>query len=180
ELEMLRSEILNILEMQLKSQKNDGNDDQNGCHIQNSNTNLPNESEPRFEQKQGDAEVLKPKPVADRKTADPIKAFPLSMVLRACPTMSDYAKDATIANWRELMATAVLVRSMLGISPSAYEDACEIMGPEGAAAAIACILERGGHINSPGGYLRDLTRRAQRGEFSLGPVLMALIRANDA
>lgn len=184
ELEMLRSEILNILEIQLKSQKNDGNDDQNGCHIQNSNTDLLNESEPRFEMKQDAADVPKPTPRTDLKPAhpkpvDPIKAFPLSMVLRACPTMRDYAKDATIANWRELMATAVLVRSMLGISPSAYEDACEIMGAEGAAVAIACILERGGHINSPGGYLRDLTRRAQRGEFSLGPVLMALIRANE-
>jgi replication initiation protein RepC len=183
ELEMLRAEIINILEMQLNSEKSDGNDHQNGCHIQNSNTDLPIESEPSFEKKQGDAEVIKPKPLTDPKTidpkaADPIKAFPLSMVLRACPTMSDYAKDGAIANWRELMATAVLVRSMLGISPSAYQDACEIMGPEGAAVAIGCILERGGHINSPGGYLRDLTRRAQRGEFSLGPVLMALIRAN--
>jgi replication initiation protein RepC len=52
------------------------------------------------------------------------------------------------------------------------------MGPENAATVIACILERGGHINSAGGYLRDLTRRAERGEFSLGPMLMALMRAN--
>lgn len=34
------------------------------------------------------------------------------------------------------------------------------------------------HINSAGGYLRDLTRRAEKGEFSLGPILMALMRAN--
>ncbi|MBU4527606.1 MAG: hypothetical protein KUA43_07440 [Hoeflea sp.] len=43
---------------------------------------------------------------------------------------------------------------------------------------MACILERAGHINSAGGYLRDLTSRAERGEFSLGPMLMAQIRAN--
>ncbi|TAX23051.1 replication initiation protein RepC, partial [Rhizobium leguminosarum] len=36
----------------------------------------------------------------------------------------------------------------------------------------------GGHINSPGGYLRDLTRRTERGEFAIGPMLMALARAN--
>jgi len=30
----------------------------------------------------------------------------------------------TIANWRDLMSAAVAVRSMLGVSPSAYQDAC--------------------------------------------------------
>ena len=69
---------------------------------------------------------------------------------------------------------------MLGVSPSAYQDACDVMGPENAATAVACILERAGHINSPGGYLRDLTRKAARGEFSLGPVVMALMRANSS
>ena len=107
-----------------------------------------------------------------------IRPFPLGMVLRACPQIADYGPAAGIANWRELMAAAVVVRSMLGVSPSAYQDACTVMGPENAATVIACILERGGHINSAGGYLRDLTRRAEKGEFSLGPVLMAQLRAN--
>ena len=88
-----------------------------------------------------------------------------------------YGPAGGVANWREMMAAAVVVRSMLGVSPSAYQEACEVMGPENAAVAIACILERAGHINSAGGYLRDLTRRAAKGEFSLGPMLMALMRA---
>lgn len=67
---------------------------------------------------------------------------------------------------------------MLGVSPSAYEAACAAMGPENAATVIACILEKAGHINSAGGYLRDLTRRTENGEFALGPMLMALLRAN--
>jgi replication initiation protein RepC len=41
------------------------------------------------------------------------------------------------------------------------------------------MLERATHINSPGGYLRDLTRKGARGEFSLGPMLMALVRQNS-
>jgi Replication protein C C-terminal region len=61
------------------------------------------------------------------------------------------------------MSAAVVVRSMLGVSPSAYQDACEVMGPENAAVAVACILERAGHINNAGGYLRDLTAKARRG-----------------
>jgi hypothetical protein len=50
--------------------------------------------------------------------------------------------------------------------------------PETAAIAIGCIYERGGHINSAGGYLRDLTRNAERGEFSVGPMVMALLRTS--
>jgi replication initiation protein RepC len=76
------------------------------------------------------------------------------------------------------MAAAVVVRSMLGVSPSAYQEACEVMGPENTATVIACMLERAGHINSAGGYLRDLTRRTERGEFGIGPMLMALVKAN--
>jgi len=100
------------------------------------------------------------------------------MVLQACPQITDYGPAGSIANWRDLMSAAVVVRSMLGVSPSAYQEACEIMGQENAAVVIACILERSGHIKSAGGYLRDLTSRAERGEFSLGPVIMALLRSN--
>ena len=41
---------------------------------------------------------------------------------------------------------------------------------------IAAILQRGEEIKSAGGYLRVLTAKARAGEFSLGPVLMALLR----
>ena len=74
------------------------------------------------------------------------------------------------------MSAAINVRSMLGVSPSAYMDACVVMGQEQAAVAIACILERATEINSAGGYLRSLTRKADDGQFSLGPMLMALLR----
>lgn len=42
------------------------------------------------------------------------------------------------------MSRRVVVRSMLGVSPSAYQDACEAMGQENVAATMACILERAG------------------------------------
>jgi len=175
EMEMLREEIVNLLEMQVNVEKTDTNDIQIERHIQNSNTDSINESEPRSEPKQGvkSSQAIRP-------ASEPIKAFPLGMVLRACPEIAMYGPGGAVANWRDLMAAAVVVRSMLGVSPSAYQEACEIMGPENAAAAMACILERGGQINSAGGYLRDLTRRAAAGEFSLGPMLMALLRANGS
>ncbi len=67
------------------------------------------------------------------------------------------------------------MRSMLGVSLSAWEEAVEVMGERQAATVVAAILQRGEAISSAGGYLRDLTRRAQAGQFALGPMLMALI-----
>lgn len=112
--------------------------------------------------------------------AGPQKPYPLGLVLQACPEIIPFGPGGTVSSWRDLMTAAVVVRSMLAVSPSAYEDACTVLGPENAATVIACILERSGHINSAGGYLRELTRKAERGEFSLGPMLMALARANGA
>ncbi|MBW8323102.1 MAG: replication initiation protein RepC [Arenimonas sp.] len=174
ELTLLSEEAINMLEIQLIPRKTDANGDEIRHHIQNSNTKSLNELEPSSENEQGERLAAKPRPAAQ-----PIKAFPLGMVLRACPQIADYAPGGSISHWRELMTAAVVVRSMLGVSPSAYQDACEAMGPENAAVAMACVLERAGHINSPGGYLRDLTRRSERGEFSLGPMLMALLRTHE-
>ncbi len=265
----LRDNIVNQLEMQLKTQNQSGNAYQDERHIQNSNPDSISELEPRFEKTQGQnrdeirsewaggketsegdesggvgglqtggtlgadpsegaaAETARQSRQAarissaenangaksaageggsaqplgstgpetgfgqafraapldgqapKRKSLDSIaglKPVPLGMVLSACPEIADYGPGGHVTSWRDLMSAAIVVRSMLGVSPSAYEEACGILGPENAATVMACILERAGHINSAGGYLRDLTRRAERGEFSLGPMLMAQMR----
>lgn len=173
EMKLLQGEIINVLEMQQKDKNNSTNGDHGERHIQNSNTESLYELEPSSRDEQGGKAADDNRPKRER-----VPNFPLGMVMRACPEIALYGPGGTIGSWREMMGAAVVVRSMLGVSPSAYQDACEVMGPENAAAAIACILERAGHINSPGGYLRDLTRKAARGEFSLGPVLMALLRVH--
>ncbi|WP_414815997.1 plasmid replication protein RepC [Rhizobium sp. IY2] len=173
EMGLLQREITNILEMQQKDDNNSTNDDHSERHIQNSKTESITELEPSSGNEQGATRVDD-----NRANWKPVRSFPLSMVTRACPEIAIYGPGGTIGSWREMMGAAVVVRSMLGVSPSAYQEACEVMGPENAATAIACILERIGHINSPGGYLRDLTRKAARGEFSLGPALMALLRVD--
>lgn len=172
EMGRLQQEIINLLEIQQKDGNTSTNDARNGRHIQNSKTESICEFEPSSRKEQGAKAVGN-----DQPKREPTRSFPLGMVLRACPEIAMYGPGGTIGSWREMMGAAVVVRSMLGVSSSAYQEACEVMGPENAAAAIACILERTGHINSPGGYLRDLTRKAARGEFSLGPMLMALLKA---
>lgn len=177
ELEMLRDEIIIILENNIKTQKEDGNDDHIGQHIQNSKPHSTSELEPAVEKSRAESWVDVERPQHVGPSVIP-KTFPLGMVLQSCPEIAMYGPGGGVANWRDLMLAAVVVRSTLGISPSAYQKACEIMGPENAATVIACILEKAAHINSAGGYLRDLTRRAGQGEFSIGPMLMALSRSN--
>ncbi|WP_429932926.1 plasmid replication protein RepC [Agrobacterium vitis] len=184
-MELLREEVINMLETQLNPKNTHGNVIQNDRHIQNSKPESIYELEPCSEKEPGESLSQQPqtkhaRPVRSedtKTTSQPVKFFPLGLVLRACPQIADYGPGGGIADWRDLMTAAVLVRSMLGVSPSAYEDACDAMGPENAAIAMACILERSPFINSAGGYLRDLTKRSERGEFSLGPMLMSLLKA---
>lgn len=173
EMEMLRAEVINRLETQKILEEISSNAAHIEQHKQNSHTESICEFEPSSEKEQGAKFRRSARPPSEAMTA-----FPLSVVMKACPTISDYGPEGAIRSWRDLMSAAVVVRSMLAVSPSAYQDACEVMGPENAAAAVACMLERANFINSAGGYLRDLTRRSERGEFSLGPMIMALLRAN--
>jgi replication initiation protein RepC len=173
EMTLLREGIVNTLEMQTKTAKKSGNPVQIERHIQNSKSDSPIELEPLSKKEPGQN-------LSNPANAEPIepKTYPLGMVLQACPQIADYGPGGAISNWRDLMGAAVVVRSMLGVSPSAYEDACEVLGAGNAATVMACILERAGHINSAGGYLRTLTDRARKGEFGLGPMLMSLSRSN--
>ena len=180
----LHARALNMLELRAKNKKSAANASEIRDHIQNSTTESSNDSEPALNTGRA-AAICPTEPLLETKsataaeipTADARKPLPLSAVTRACPDIRAYGPGGAVENWRELMAAAVVVRSMLGVSPSAYEEACAVMGPENAAITLACMLERAGHIQSPGGYLRDLTRRAARGQFSVGPMVMAAARA---
>jgi replication initiation protein RepC len=107
---------------------------------------------------------------------------PLPLVLEACPDLLDYMGDrnagdsaAAPVSWSDVLRAAELVRAMLGISPDAWRDAVETMGPVDAAIMVAAILQKGDEVRFPGGYLRALTEKKRAGEFSVGPVLMALL-----
>jgi len=169
DLTLLADEILILLESHVNSSVSSVNESQTERHIQNSNPNPLPELEPGFQESQGPKSEPQVEP-----SGPPQPAFPLSMVLEACPDIVDYAKGG-IANWRDLLIVAAVVRSVLGISPSAWEAAQSVMGELPVAIVVAAILQRGAAITSAGGYLRELTRKAEVGEFSLGPMLMALM-----
>jgi replication initiation protein RepC len=169
DLSLLADEVLMLLEDHIKTKNPSANESQTERHIQNSNPESPIESEPRFQQSKGAR--VEPKPQTPRMSEG---AYPLGMVLDACPDIADYAKTG-ISNWRDFMATVAVVRPMLGISPSAWEEAQAVMGEVQAAMVVAAILQRGAAITSAGGYIRGLTEKARAGQFSPGPMLMALI-----
>jgi replication initiation protein RepC len=171
-LSSLANDVLNLLENHLKQPIIDANESHNERHKQNSNPNPLIELEPSLQK--GWAERAERNP----KTPATERAYPLGMVLSACPDIVDYAKGG-IANWRDFLATAAVVRPILGISPSAWEEAQTVMGESEAAVVVACLLQRSSTIQSAGGYLRELTRKAGEGEFSLGPILMAQINAKN-
>ena len=194
ELAALAVEIRNLLETHVKAQNMSANESQTERHIQNQITNIsdlePSLRKGRAEPPGSDDENLRaasapepevaaaevPKP--DAKPQPP-RTYPLGMVLEACPDILDFAPSG-IRNWRDLTSTSAVVRSALGISPDAWRQALEVLGEHDAAIVIAAILQRGEEIKSAGGYLRALTAKARAGEFSLGPVLMALLRGKAA
>jgi replication initiation protein RepC len=169
ELSLLADEVLELLESHIKTENAAANESQSGRHIQNSNPDSPIELEPSFRESRGAR--AEPKPQTPKM---PEGAYPLGMVLDACPDLAEYANTG-ISNWRDFLATVAVVRPMLGISPSAWEEAQAVMGEVQAAVVVAAILQRGAAIASAGGYIRGLTEKARAGQFSPGPMLMALI-----
>ncbi|WP_232520820.1 plasmid replication protein RepC [Rhodobacter sp. CZR27] len=133
---------------------------QNGRHHTNSNPDSP-DLEPCQDEARGTG-VTGGEP-----------ALPLALVLKACPDLAPYAPD--IRSWRDLCGAAGQLRGMMGISPSAWEEAQAEMGAETAAIAVVAMLQRFASIRNPGGYLRSLSRRASEGAFSPGPMIMALL-----
>lgn len=176
----LRAEVETAYLSSLSEQEMSGNDINSRRQYQNTNTDphFENSTEKKLkptggmDSGPGEGEAGEPAPL-ERAPETKSQPVPLAYLLKVCPTLADYSR-AGIADWADMMQTAQLVRSMLGISPDAWNKACEVMGKLTASVVIAAILERSDAIRSPGGYLRALTARAERGKFSLLPMLSAL------
>ncbi len=166
----IADDLLKVLESHVKQSDMGANGANNEQHIHNSNPKPPIDLEPALQE----SRVAPPPPPTPEPKRPAEIVFPLSMVLDACPDIADYAKGE-VSNWRDLLAAAGVARKVLGVSPSAWEEAQAVMGEKSAATVIAAILQRGAAITNAGGYLRELTRKAQLNEFSIGPMLMALI-----
>ncbi len=174
DLELLWIEVHETLETFMNSQNPDANESHSGRHIQNSKPDSLSESETRSgNQQEADGSAAE----THNLHSLPKRELPLGIVLDACANWRELAKDGEIRNWRDFLAAAEVARPMLGVSPSAWAEACEVLGERQAAITLAAIYQRADQINSAGGYLRSLTERAREDKFSVWPMVMALLRA---
>lgn len=158
----------------------------NEQHCQNSNKDSY-DFEPRLKKAQGEGSASDPATalVTEGSTDEPVSVdnnlprIPLGLVLAACSEYRTYA-ERPVRHWHDLVRVADVIRPMMGVSPSAWDEAKKYMGPEEASVVILAMLERFGDIRSPGGYLRSLSAKAALGEFSCGPMIMALMRKDAA
>lgn len=160
-------------------------------HYQNSNKDSY-DLEPRLEKARGGGAVRETPEVANSHLCSEDEGnstatiddqlmpnIPLGLVLASCQEFKAYSEQP-VRHWHDLVRVADVVRPMMGISPSAWDEAKRYMGPEEASVVIVAMLERFADIRSPGGYLRTLSSKAAIGEFSCGPMIMALMRRDAA
>ena len=184
----LRDKMANQLEKHIEKQKISANAYQNERLIQSSEsesifeTSDVDNSKSRLTKTQADTNtalektsVGKDHPITTTRVRN--EGFDLQTLLKACPEIILYGPNSEVRSWSDLKQAASVVRAMLSISHSAYEAAEKTMGTQHTDAIIACILERADAIQSAGGYLRSLTERAQTKQFSIKPMLMALLKA---
>ncbi|ARC39220.1 replication initiation protein (plasmid) [Paracoccus yeei] len=182
DLEALLDQVRNIIDGSETEEMNT-NDARSERHHHNSNKESI-DLEPALEKSEAAAgvpDVDRDEPVADVDEQDTrhLPKIPLHLVIAACPSLKTFYQGE-IRHWHQLFDAACHVRPAMGISASAWEKAQRFMGPEQASIVVSAMLERFDDIRSPGGYLRALTAKAAAGEFSCGPMVMALFGRRSA
>ncbi len=181
----IRNDIAKLLEKQLEIEKISANAYQNERLIQSSESEsyfedgspVENADTPEAEMVETDPSAINANQSSKSEGTLSEEKYDLQTVLRACPEIALYGPNGTVRSWMDLKTAANVVKTMLSISQSAYDEAERQVGPQATSAIIACILERSGQINSAGGYLRSLIKKKHNNSFSVKPMLMALLRS---
>ena len=94
------------------------------------------------------------------------------------PRLGSYV-TADQPTWPDIVAAADWLRGELGVSRSLWAEACQLMGREYAAVAIAIVSTKAaGHfLRGAGGYFAGMVRKAEKGELHLDRTLWALREA---
>lgn len=101
----------------------------------------------------------------------------ISLLESACTAVqSDFG--LSFDSWPELLSAAEVLRLGIGLSETAYADACGKLGRQTATAILAVVAEKAlrdpNKISSPGGYFRACCDRAAEGKLALARSLFGL------
>jgi replication initiation protein RepC len=111
-----------------------------------------------------------PEPVPAKLNLAPTELVRLAPRLESC-LLTDHP------NWNDVADAAAVLSNHLGIPRSLYGEACRTLGRTPAAVAIAVISTKRPdyfHTSGPGGYLRGMLRRAERGQLFLDRSIFGL------
>lgn len=85
--------------------------------------------------------------------------------------------------WSDIVNAAYDLLPTLGISKSAWIEACMVLNRDGAALAVMIIDQKAqdpeNPIRNPGGYLRGMTARAKEGKLNLHRSIFGLLKKRD-
>jgi replication initiation protein RepC len=106
----------------------------------------------------------------------------VELTVQACPCLLEYVEPPRTEV--DLVAAGRVLRSTLGASPTVWSEACDLIGPLKAAAAVCLVLQLyendaasgSPRIRNPGGYLRSVVRMVADGRMNLRYEMMTLIR----
>ena len=85
-------------------------------------------------------------------------------------------------DWSDIVEAASAMLPILGISKSAWWEACTVLGRHGAAICVMVIDQKAqadnlsDRVRNPGGYLREMTNRAKKGELNLHGSVFGLLK----
>ncbi|MFK7837311.1 MAG: plasmid replication protein RepC [Sulfitobacter sp.] len=109
----------------------------------------------------------------EKAQTEPQFEIPMTVVLENCRELQSFVDD-DIYSWRDFLSAAEKIRPMMGLDLRVWRKAVEVMGKRQAASVLSVMLERFGEIRAPGAYLSALTLKAEKGEFSCIPMVLAL------
>lgn len=86
-------------------------------------------------------------------------------------------------SWADLIEAANALLPILGINRTAWWDACDVLGREGAAICIMIIDRKAqdpeNPVRNPGGYLRKMVARAKTGDLNLQGSVFGLLKRSE-
>jgi hypothetical protein len=101
----------------------------------------------------------------------------------ASPRFTSHLPRMRAAGFSDIVDAAHALLPILGVHKSAWGEACTVLGRNGAAICVMIIDQKTQdeqvQIRNPGGYLREMTARAKRGELNLHGSVFGLLKRGE-